>query len=373
MSINRGGIFPPSKTSYGAVDISDDSAHGNGGNGVGRSNSNGHGRSEKNQGIKVVVKQDWEVLAEGEKWESKLFYPGTPWTETFDVILVGFMFAWSICLLATTYFILPQMLLDPGRYSTFWSFQLIKLGFMLFVAFLGGLIVLNYHIKVNYTRKIQHFCAYLIPLLMEGGGSSQSLESTASKQLLAWWGYWFTLMSFAVFVSPVRNRIRVLDIMFASLDRPEDRPNTLYWITTQIFMGYIVLSAFKWYCDYSGQVVLKSLVFIPVFVTGIGDGLAEPIGIAWGRHKYETRGFGADRDKVYTRSYEGSACVFIVGVISCAVFYGQFNNWLQFVLAITLVPTLMTLAEAFSPHTWDTPFLLLTGCGILWALTFVNI
>ena len=37
------------------------------------------------------------------------------------------------------------------------------------------------------------------------------------------------------------------------------------------------------------------------------------------------------------------------------------------VLAIILVPGTSTIAEAFSPHTWDTPFLLSTGAVILWA------
>jgi len=324
------------------------------------------------------AKNDWEVLA-GERWESRKFYPNIPWTSTFDLILVTFMFVWSIFLVLATYFIQPSMLLAPQKHTKFWSFQLIKLTFMLFVAFLGGLIVLNFHVKVNYTRKIQHFCAYLIPLLMEdhkkapGTSTSPPTENIELTLLLAWWGYWFTLMSFALLVAPVRHRIRIVDIMFASLDRPEDRPNTLYWITTQVFMGYIVLSLFSWYCYFSQQAILRSLVFIPVFVTGIGDGMAEPIGIRFGKHKYQTRGFWHDRDKIYTRSYEGSACVFIVGILSCAFFYSTFENWLQFLLAIILIPPLMTLAEAFSPHTWDTPFLMLTGCAILLGITFIHV
>jgi len=243
---------------------------------------------------------------------------------------------------------------------------------MLFVAFLGGLVVLNWHVKVNYTRKIQHFCAYLIPLAAEGR-EQPAVSNIWQTLLLMWWSYWFTLMSFTVFVYPLRTRFRILDIMFASLDRPEDRPNTLYWITTQVFIGYVVLSIFSWYCDWTDQPILRALVFIPVFVTGIGDGLAEPIGVRWGRHKYKTRGFCKDRDKIYTRSYEGSACVYVVGVLSCLAFYSKFANWLQCALATVVLPPLMTLAEAFSPHTWDTPFLLVTGLLILWADTFVQL
>ena len=33
----------------------------------------------------------------------------------------------------------------------------------------------------------------------------------------------------------------------------------------------------------------------------------------------------------------------------------------QFVVALAIIPIIMTLAEAFSPHTWDGPFLYLAG------------
>jgi phytol kinase len=34
---------------------------------------------------------------------------------------------------------------------------------------------------------------------------------------------------------------------------------------------------------------------------------------------------------------------------------------MQFVLALAIIPLAMTLAEAWSPHTWDGPFLYLAG------------
>ncbi|MCF6203524.1 MAG: hypothetical protein L3J59_07625 [Methylococcaceae bacterium] len=33
----------------------------------------------------------------------------------------------------------------------------------------------------------------------------------------------------------------------------------------------------------------------------------------------------------------------------------------QFILALAILPITMTLTEAFSPHTWDDPFLYLMG------------
>jgi dolichol kinase len=344
----------------------------NGTKGAATSTSAGAGLSESSHLVNKHADEptDWDIL-QGRTWESKYFY-NPDWRSSFDIILMSFMGLWSVALLVATYYVHPVLLTNPGQYIRFWGFQTGKTVLMLFSAFCGGLVVIFYHVKANYTRKIQHFCAYLLPLAAMGheqqGGR---VVSESEVLLLQWWGYWFTLMSFAVFVYPIRTRLRVIDVMFASLDRPEDRPNTLYWITTQVFLGYIILSAFEYYCDVAGLSTLKALVFIPVFTTGIGDGMAEPVGVAWGRHKYKTRGFCSPKE--YTRSYEGSFCVWIVCVISTAIFYNVFPNWLQFTLAIVIVPIMMTLAEAFSPHTWDTPFLLLTGCGLLWAITYVNI
>jgi hypothetical protein len=40
----------------------------------------------------------------------------------------------------------------------------------------------------------------------------------------------------------------------------------------------------------------------------------------------------------------------------------------QFIGALLIVPISITLAEAFSPHTWDTPYMFLVGGGTLLAI-----
>ncbi len=56
-------------------------------------------------------------------------------------------------------------------------------------------------------------------------------------------------------------------------------------------------------------------------------------------------------------------CVFLSGILAVILLQEQltFN---QLVLALLIIPIVMTLAEAFSPHTWDGPFLYLAG-GLL--------
>ena len=93
-----------------------------------------------------------------------------------------------------------------------------------------------------------------------------------------------------------------------------------------------------------------ALVFIIVFITGIGDGLAEPVGITFGKHKYKTRSFFSSSTRFYTRSFEGSACVFLSGMIFPALQYQDFGNFTQLALAMVILPPTMAYAEAVAPH-----------------------
>ncbi len=154
---------------------------------------------------------------------------------------------------------------------------------------------------------------------------------------------------------PVRVRSRFISTAFAAIDRPEDRPYTLLWLSTQVLATYIVLIIMlAWLASYEMTV----LIYITVLIAGIGDGLAEPVGVRFGKRKYQVKALFTE--KKYTRSIEGSFCVFLSGILAVALLqeHLEFN---QFILALLIIPITMTLAEAFSPHTWDGPFLYLTG------------
>ena len=143
--------------------------------------------------------------------------------------------------------------------------------------------------------------------------------------------------------------------MFLSFDRPEDRPNTLLWLSTQLIVGYLILIPI---IIYFYKIGYETLILLPILVNGIGDGLAEPVGVRFGRLKYKT--FALFTKIKYERTIEGSACVFFTSIIVILFFRSEFTSS-ELILAIILFPIIMTLAEAFAPHTWDTPFLFLFG------------
>jgi dolichol kinase len=234
--------------------------------------------------------------------------------------------------------------------------ELLKIACYGLVGWICGVWIRWKSIKVNYTRKINFFALFLTPILIS---RIYPYEPTPQGTVLR---VGFFISFLLLFIKPIRDRISFLKTIFLSWDRPEDQPHTLFWLSTQLIAGYAILIPMDVLFNQYG---FANLVLIPVLVHGIGDGLAEPVGVRFGRHKYAARAFFSKRR--YTRSLEGSACVLIAAFLIIFLFRSSFNTP-QFIVALLTVPILMTLAEAVSPHTWDTPLLYLSGFSALWGI-----
>lgn len=249
--------------------------------------------------------------------------------------------------------------MDSLGEAAFWWSQAVKVGALGGVAYLSGLLVLRLGVRVNYTRKIVHFTVFLVPILVADVFPYEPTLPT-------------TLTSGGILVGlllgitrPVRERASGVATMFRAIDRPEDRPYTLVWLSTQVAAGYAVLIPLAVAFEALGAM---ALVYIPILVNGLGDGLAEPVGVRFGRRTYRVRALGTDR--VYTRSLEGSACVFGAAVLVLLLTRDLFAP-AQFWAALLLIPPVMTLAEARAPHTWDSPYLFAAGGLTLLAIVVV--
>jgi phytol kinase len=235
----------------------------------------------------------------------------------------------------------------------FWISQIIKLIVFFLVSYSGGWLVKHHGIKVGYTRKINHFALFFLPLLVDDlFPYEKSLYSIGIGLLLL-------ITSMSLYCSSFRKRSGILSTSFLSFDRPEDRPYTLTWCTTQIMASSLVIIGLLFGFSAIGRL---DLIFFPVLISGIGDGLAEPIGVRFGRHTYVTKAVFGGRS--YHRSFEGSACVFLTSVIVVAFFKSSLGQ-IQFWPALICLPLLMTLTEAKAPHTWDQPFIYLASGAFL--------
>ena len=213
-------------------------------------------------------------------------------------------------------------------------------------------------VRVNYTRKLNHFAVFFIPMAL-----APLLPYHATAGTLALSTVIF-LATTLLFVAPVRRWVAVVDTAFASIDRPEDRPYTLFWILSQYAAASLILGGLFLAFRSLGR---PELVAFPLLVTAVGDGLAEPVGVRWGRHTYRVptlTGSGS-----YVRSWEGSAAVAVstLAIVLLFASRGAFTTRQTVILAATM-PAAMTAAEARSPHSWDAPMLYLVGGGGLLAV-----
>jgi len=225
--------------------------------------------------------------------------------------------------------------------------------------------VRRWQVKINYVRKLglrpwKKLTAFVIPFLVtEGAGSiPDTIILFSLVQLVTIGTEWHV----------IRRRSRLLRYAFLSWDRLEDRPYSMRYDLLEDVLRFMIYLPFMVIFGASSLIVL-----IPNLVNEFGDGLAEPVGIRFGRHPYRTRALwhgGKFWSGVYQRTWEGSATVFAVTILVLFFFMGHFTD-VQMVLLFLLLPIGMTVAEAVSPHTADGPLIALVGCTALWCVQWV--
>jgi hypothetical protein len=248
---------------------------------------------------------------------------------------------------------------NPTETSAFLTATFLFFAASFSVAYLCGRLVERFGMKVNYSRKIGHFVTVGMPwALQQAFCLDKNLMAIALAAVV-------TPMNLAIYIKPIRERFPAVATMFRSFDRPEDRPHTLAWLVTQYVAVFAVYFGVYALLMYRGTV---AWMVIPIMVNVVGDGLAEPVGVAFGSHPYQCSALFTRRR--YVRTLEGSAVVFlsaVVGILICA----STLTPLQLGLALAIIPISAALAEAVSPHTWDAPLLFLVVGAEMVLLSFV--
>lgn len=237
--------------------------------------------------------------------------------------------------------------------------------FAVFIEILGKVIfsyvIQRYKVKINYIRKLairpwRKLKIYVIGLVFVVAGQDAAhvilmlFCLDQMKTILTEWNV-------------IRKHIPILAYAFVAWDRLEDRPYTLRYDMLEDIFRFLVYFPFILIFGKASIIIM-----IPNLINEFGDGLAEPVGIRFGRHKYRCKSLwyqGKFWHGDFQRSLEGSAMVFIVSVL-VLLLYSELFTTTQLLFSLALLPILMTLAEAFSPHTNDGPLLALVGCGFLW-------
>ena len=227
--------------------------------------------------------------------------------------------------------------------------------FLIIMAACGnGYWKVKYDIKTNYSRKINHVLFWSIPFIID------LIIEIEENVISVMWNVFFAMFGLILFMKPIRyaDCTGLLNYAFKAIDRPEDRPNTLKWLIWQaVGVGVTILpfSALWTYWEYQVAV-------IPIMIVTFGDGLAEPVGVKFGKHKYKVKGLCTEQE--YTRSLEGSSMVFLVSVIMLIIMYDEMI-WQELVANLLLIPVAATISEAIAPHTLDNPIIITVVSSLL--------
>ncbi len=222
-------------------------------------------------------------------------------------------------------------------------------------------LVLKYNIRINFVRKLglrpwRKLQSFVIPFFFVAG-----------DKIVLDVIFLFSLQQLRTIVTEwnvIRRHVPIFRFAFISWDRLEDRPYSMRYDMIEDVLRFLIYIPFMAIVDH------KIITLIPQLVNEFGDGLAEPVGLKFGKHRYKTKAIWHDGkfwNGEYHRSLEGSAMVFLVTVL-CLFAYSAHFTTPQLLLALLCLPLLLTIAEAISPHTADGPLIGLLGCGFLWLL-----
>jgi len=292
--------------------------------------------------------------------DEQVLAAGVDYNEEFMNMLE--MVGWCGC--AALMFVMFNTLILMGRVAwlpvpdaMFGWYTLALFGGFTLVTVSAGALRVYAGVNITYTRKIAHFFTFFLPFGLFALFPFQKSVTTYALTFCA------TFLMFVPLMHGIRNipSMWLIRLAFASFDRREDRPLTLMWAVTQNLFVYLAMLP----CTIILVEVIDApvLILVPLVVTGLGDGFAEIVGRAVGRHKYRTNAMCAR--KLYTRSIEGSAMLVLAGIGAVVGVYlwGAFDAR-QLAAGLVAIPVPMAIAEAKSPHSWDNPFLLLVG-GLL--------
>lgn len=215
----------------------------------------------------------------------------------------------------------PKALLFGSPLALLWSFAGL---------YFAGYLKKRHQLKTGYTRKIFHFFTFF------------------SVAFVNWiWGLPGVCLFGGVTSLVVLYAIIKGDgnLFYEALAREKDAPYRTHYIIAPYFATLLG--------GIANNILFGPLAVAGYLVTGAGDAIGEPVGTRWGKHRYNVPSFRAIKS---TRSYEGSAAVFLVSLLAIIISllsFPQINFSASTAFYIFLIAIACALTEAVSPHGWD--------------------
>jgi phytol kinase len=196
--------------------------------------------------------------------------------------------------------------------------------------FLAGYVKRNKGLKTGYTRKIFHFLIFT---------SAAAIQTAWGLRPLCLFGI---ATSAVIFYAVLRGDGHFL---YEALAREKDAPHRTHYILVPYFATLIG--------GITSNALFGDVALVGYLITGLGDAIGEPVGTRFGKHPYRVPAF---RGIPATRSYEGSAAVFLVSLLAIILAFSLSPELSFEGHSLFLIPGLALLSailEAISPHGWD--------------------
>jgi phytol kinase len=196
--------------------------------------------------------------------------------------------------------------------------------------YLAGYLKKYRGLNTGYTRKIFHFLIF-----------------TSAAVIHFMWGLpgvfiFGAMTSLVIFYALLRGDGHLL---YEAMAREKDAPHRTYYIIAP-YLATLVGGL-------AGNFWFAKAAIIGYLVTGIGDAVAEPVGVRWGKHQYRVPSLSHVKS---LRSLEGSAAVFFASALMILLGIALSPHFNLNIVAVWKIPLLALLCagvEAVSPHGWD--------------------
>jgi phytol kinase len=211
-------------------------------------------------------------------------------------------------------------------------------------------------VRDGYTRKFNHFGLSLISVMILFGLPDESFVPTSIfTSLCVLLVYFFSSLSRSEFMSSImRSNIR---------DR--DFPSGNFFVFLPLISGQVA--------TYTALAVADPMCAKIAFCSmGLGDGLAEPVGIRYGRTTY--RIFDPIWRTWNTKSLQGSSMVFLASIICCAailIWSTEVKAGIALLVAAAYALAI-TCVEALAPRGMDNMLIISIGALFMhFAMSFL--
>jgi len=197
--------------------------------------------------------------------------------------------------------------------------------------------------RVGYTRKIYHFAIFTLAAAIGIRGGFTAVQAYGGAVAL--------VVLFAVWRGADSS-------LFRAVARPTDAPHERFYVVMPLCMTALG--------GLASNLLFGPAAVVGYAVTGWGDAVGEPVGTAWGRHRYRVPTLTGIE---CFRSLEGSSAVFLASLLAATAVLGFGGLDLttgSLLLAVPAIALVATLVEAYTFHSLDNLTIQLAASGVAW-------